>query len=136
MLCMEKKFSTEAKKLKLPGLHESEGEEEKEKDDVLNSSSDEEFNDTEEEEDEELHGEETIKRLDRDKRRAERALKDDILTYDPTQFADSMKKQFGETEFLEGYKIIGANSTLLFEADGEQKIEKMIEDKVPKFKAD
>lgn len=139
VLAMDRKFSSNTAALKVPGLHqESDEEEKKEGDDILDESSGEEFNDTEDEadQDEQLHSEASIKRQERDQRRGERALKDDILTYDPTKFAEVMKKQFGDTEFLEGYKIIGANSTLLFESGGEETIQKMIEDKVPKFKAD
>ena len=67
VLCIDKKFSTEAKQLKLPGLHVSDSDEEKkeEADEVLDSSSsDEEFNDTEDEaeEDEEFHSEASVKR--------------------------------------------------------------------------
>lgn len=78
----------------------------------------------------------TVKQEEREKRREECALKDDILTLSATEFADSMKKQFGERAFLDGYKIIADNSSLLFETGGEQQIANIIITKVSSFKSD
>lgn len=137
-LTMEKQMSN-PKKLQVPGMHESDEEVKQVEDaDDMDDTSDEEFDDTEDEKDadEEQVSELTAKKEERDKRREEKALKDDILTLSPTEFADAMKKQFGDKEFLDGYKIINDNSGLLFESGGEDKLSKMIGDKVAAFKSD